>query len=367
MTRCLPSGIALGALFAVSLVTPAGAHGDHGGGGGTILLPGTTLVTMSYEVSYYRTISDERLLELSAAGINAHGMKEIAVPSLSVARGITRDLTLGMRVPFLANREIRETGEDPDNPEVVQRGGVYGFGDISFTGTYRVLHDDHAGIEASLILGFKAPTGRTGAVDKFGELFETEHQPGSGSWDGIFGAAASQKLGKATLSANVLYTLAGSGSQDTTLGDRLAYGATVSYRLWQSYGAWGAGSAMHLGGPSTRPEGMMNHGGPKGEHNHGGATSPQAGHVHDPAVPSGSGTALDVSLGINGLWWDKQTVAGVKDDNTGGNVVYITPGVRLTVDNWAGFVNVGVPIARELNGIQSEPRLQLSTGVSVQF
>jgi hypothetical protein len=72
-------------------------------------------------------------------------------------------------------------------------------------------------------------------------------------------------------------------------------------------------------------------------------------------------------LGLSGQWSDKQQVAGVRDDNTGGNIVYLTPGVKLTVDNWAGFVNVGVPIMRDFNGIQSEPRLQVTTGMSVRF
>ena len=157
--------------------------------------------------------------------------------------------------------------------------------------------------------------------------------------------------GFTTLSANALYAFAGDGSQETRLGDRLSYGMTASYRLWQSGDAHDHTDTMKLG---AKFDGMMHHGG--GDH----AAEP---------VPHGhsSARAFDVSLGLNGRWSDKQKVAGERDDNTGGNVVFLTPGVKLTVDQWAGFVNVGVPILRDFNGIQSEPRLQVTTGISFRF
>lgn len=364
-----PLSRAAGALAATAFAlapSMALAHGDHGGGGGIVLPPGTTLVTLSYDLARYQPISDDRLLELSAQGQNAHGIREIAVPALSVAYGLTRNLTLAVRVPYLADRSVNETGEDPDNPEVVHRGGVYGFGDMTFTGTYEVLHDHDSGLEASLTVGFKAPTGRKGAVDKLGELFETEHQPSSGSWDGVFGAAIAKHIGLLTLSANAVYGVAGPGSQDTTLGDRVSYGVGASYRLWQSSLGAASHGAMHLG---ARPDGIMRHGGPHTDdghdhaHDHGQEPS-HAGHLH--TSPPGT-IALDVSLGLNGQWWGKQTIAGQTDDNTGGHVLYVSPGARLTVDRWAGFINVGIPVAKDLYGVQSQPSWLLSTGVAVQF
>ena len=339
-----------GAFAAAHLAASAAfAHGDHGGGGGVVVPAGTTLVSLSYDVAHYTPVADDRLLELSAQGQHAHSVRQIAVPALAIAYGLTRDVTLGVRAPYLANKAIGETGEDSDNPDVVQRGGVYGFGDMSFTGTYRFLHDDRAGLEASLVVGFKAPTGRKDAVDRDGVLFETEQQPSSGSWDGLVGASLSRQIGALTLAANAFYAVAGPGSQDTTLGDRFNYGVAASWRLWQ--GSLAGSGAMHLG---------AHHGAPKGDaHDHG-----DDDHKH---APASNGTALDLSLGINGQWWGQQTTAGEQDANTGGHVVYVTPGLRVTVDRWAGFVNVGIPIARELNGIQSEPRWQLSTGVAVQF
>ena len=77
----------------------------------------------------------------------------------------------------------------------------------------------------------RLPTGATNRIDALGNLFETEFQPGSGSWDFLLGAAFTQRFGAWSFDANVLGVIAGRGAQDTNLGDRLQYNAAVSYRL----------------------------------------------------------------------------------------------------------------------------------------
>ncbi len=343
-TRAVALCAAVGILCLTSIQS-AYAHGDHGGGAdGSVLPQGITLVTLQYDMVSYKPLSDARLNDLATAGVEGvHAIRTIAVPSLALSYGLTKDLTITARLPYLANRDIRET--DIAGPGITERGGVYGFGDASAFATYRVLNDTAAGLDAAVILGLKAPTGRTNALDRDGVLFESEHQPGSGSWDPSIGAAASKQAGLWSFSANALYTRAGAGLQDTRLGDRASYGIGASYRLWTNGGSHD--HAMHLGGPF---DGMMRHGG-----------------VDHPPAQASSKVALDVSLGLNGQWSGAQTIAGERDGNTGGNVVFLSPGARLSVDNWSGFLSVGVPVARHLNGIQSEPRLQATTGIAVKF
>ena len=331
--------------------SPVLAHGDHGGGG-TVLPAGITLVTLDVDDVKYQPIPDARLTALAVQGVDGvHSLKSIVVPSISIGYGVTSDLTLGVRLPYLANREIRET--DTAGGSYVERGGVYGIGDTTITATYRFLHEASAGFDAAGIIGVKVPTGRNDAQDKFGAAFETEHQPGSGSWDGVFGLAVSKQVGVFGLSGNVLYGLAGDGDRATNLGDRFSYGVGVSYRVWT--GSLGGGSAMQLG--ADRPDGMMHHGGP---------------HAHDgdgdaPHGNRAATLAVDLTLGINGDWHDQQTIAGVRDGNTGGNIVTVSPGLRVSNERTTTSVTVGIPLATSLNGIQSEPDWRLAAGFGVKF
>jgi hypothetical protein len=347
--------------------TPTLAHGDSGGGGGVILPAGVTLVAVDYDVIKFNEISDARLTALALQGVEeVHSLKTIAVPALTLGYGLTRDLTVAVRLPYLDNEDIRET--DPAGGGVNARGGVSGFGDATFTGTFRFFHD--TGLEAALILGVKAPTGPTGRLDASGERFETEHQPGSGSWDGIVGGTVSREMDRLTLSANVLYQFSGQGTADTTLGDRLSYGITASYRVWSQGGHSDHDGASHLGGRFDGPlSGMMHHGGPhdddqddKTQHTRG-REPEHVSEFRDEHV----GAAVDLSLGLNGEWFGKVDTAGEINENTGGNVLFLTPGVKITIDHWAGYINAGIPVARDLNGIQSDPDWRLTTGVSVQF
>jgi Putative MetA-pathway of phenol degradation len=364
----------LTAVFAAGLglsaATPSAvAHGDSGGGGGVILPAGVTLVSTDYDVIKFNEISDARLRALALRGIaEVHSLKTISVPSLTIGYGLTNDLTFAVRLPYLHNQEIRET--DPASGGVNARGGVSGFGDASFTGTYRFYNDHNSGVEAALIFGIKAPTGPAGRHDLSGERFETEHQPGSGSWDGIIGGTVSRELDRLTLSANVLYQFSGNGTADTKLGDRLSYGVTASYRVWSSgvntehYGASYPG--RRFDGP---PSGMMHHGGPHeeddGAHTH---HTQRANHdVSHEHSQNQSGTAIDLSLGLNGEWAGKVDTAGDINQNTGGNILFLTPGVKITVDRWSAYINAGIPVVRELNGIQSDPDWRLMTGASVRF
>ena len=79
------------------------------------------------------------------------------------------------------------------------------------------------------------------------------------------------------------------------------------------------------------------------------------------------GLVIDAVLELNGEWQAKQDVAGETDPNSGGNVVFLSPGLRLASNNWSGFATVGIPIVNDLNGLQSEPTYRLFGGVLVGF
>jgi hypothetical protein len=335
------------ALLMTIVALPALAHGNQGGGGGTVLPAGITVVTAELEYAKFQPISDARLTALAQQGDGGvHAIKSIAVPALSIARGITDDLTLGIRLPYLANREIREA--DVDAGGVTPRGGVYGIGDTTLTATYRLLRESSAGFDAAAIGGVKLPTGRSDALDKQGVLFENEHQPGSGSCDGVFGLVLSKQIGAVNVSSNVLYGVAGDGDQSTNLGDRFGAGLALSYRL-SSFSS-GLARPAHLG--AAELPGMMHHG----------------RQSHEPEPVNLFGTmAVDLTLGLGGEWHDQQTISGLRDANTGGTVFFVSPGMRFITEQTAMSLTLGIPVATHLNGIQSEPDWRLATSFGVTF
>jgi hypothetical protein len=230
-------------------------------------------------------------------------------------------------------------------------GDSAGVGDLSVLAQYRFLKDRATASELAFLAGLRLPTGDTSVNSTAGEPFETEFQPGSGAWEGSFGLALTKRFGAWSFDTNVLYVLATEGVQETNLGNRFQYNAAVSYRL--AGGLVGPSGLMHSG---ALPEPMY-HGGPK-----------RHSHKHAAEEPAHArGPALDLVLEVNGEWHDRQRIDGVSDPNSGGNVVFLSPGLRLSYERWSGFVSVGVPIVNDLNGLQAEPEWRVLTGMAVNF
>ena len=361
--RCLGAALVFGSAFVAASASAhhPGGGGNTGGAGPIYTIPASTLeagqtsVGVMFEYVRMRTLGDQTLINASASGNEGvHDLKTVSSASAILAYGVTKDLTVSMRLPWVGRTGIREgDATDPLNPIVVDRGSTSGFSDVTFLGQYRFFNNLSTRTEAAVLFGVKAPTGVTNRVDKQGELFEAEFQPGSGAWSGLFGLAFTHRVGAWSFDSNVLYILTGTGTQDTNLGDRLLYNAALSYRLTGTTAAPQKGH-MHLGGPMPEP---MYHGGPKGS---------MKDHSHDePAARPGP--AVDLVLELNGEWHDKEVTAGVKDPNSGGNTIYLSPGVRVSVDKWSGYLSFGMAVANDLNGIQPEPSWRIVTGASLAF
>src|SRR5205085_6937456 len=86
----------------------------------------------------------------------------------------------------------------------------------------------------ALLGGIKAPTGSTHRRSDEGERLETEHQPGTGSWDPLFGASAATAAGPLRLTVSALYQLSTEGAQHTRLGDRLQGGVALSHHFGEA-------------------------------------------------------------------------------------------------------------------------------------
>lgn len=362
------------------LAVPAEAHHPGGGGntgsGGPIntisadtLSEGLIAASVRYEFIRLGQLSDAQLLAAAAQGTHAHSIRSIDSLSLSVAYGITNDLTIAVRAPGVRRSGISEPGEDmlsgghmggmsmndmsglmsPDG--INRRGNSAGFGDVTMLGQYRFHNSAQSGTSAAVLFGFKAPTGVTNRRDNLGELFQAEFQPGSGSWDGLIGAAFTKRSGRWSFDASGLYWLITTGTQNTNLGDRFLFGAAVSYRL---VGPTGSAKEIELHEYCMQPRNQMQ------EH-----CLYHANHDHSDMKRTPY--TLDLVLELNGEWHDKQRTAGIPDPNSGGTTVYLSPGIRVGFDRFSSFLSVGVPIVNQHNGIQSKPDYRILTGIGARL
>jgi hypothetical protein len=338
--------LALSAGASALLAYPAFAHHPSGASSAsdsgpistisaTPLDKGQTVAGIVVEAISLDPLAPEQL----AGHPHPHSLESIFATSLVLAHGITDDLTLSLRLPFVRRTDILDAHEGP-------LGDAAGVGDLSVLGQYRFYNDRASRTEAALLFGASLPTGDTGVISAAGAPFEAEFQPGSGALSGLLGAAFTKRYGAWSFDTNMLYQFTGDGVQDTNLGDRFLYNAAISYRITNFAGHSGR---SYLGLPEP-----MYHGGPKAKRHH---------HHEQPASPAGP--ALDLVLELNGEWHDRQT--GEEGFHSGGNTVYLSPGLRLSTQKWTGFVSVGIPVVSDLNGIQPEPEWRLLTGVAFSF
>lgn len=337
---------AVGLFVAVALFPGGYALGDHATGGfgqgraGPIVtvsastLPrGEWSLGLRAEYVKFDPIADQRLEQLAAEGTETHSLRSLLSTFVGTAYGVTDDLTFSANIPYAVRRDIRAGHLEDGTPEVHAEGDSKGIGDATLLAQYRFLNRPGPALEAAVLAGVKIPTGSTSERTSGGARFETDHQPGSGSWDPLAGIALTKGLDPWSFDISLLCILATEGSQDSDLGDVLHGNASVSYRL---------GSADEPG------------------HSH-----PEAAEAHAPHPPR---LAWDLILEANAEWQAKQKIAGVRDGNSGGSVLYLSPGVRVTAyDRCSAYLSVGIPVREDRNGIQHEVDHRVIAGVDLSF
>jgi hypothetical protein len=309
----------------------AGVQGRQSGAIKTIspatLQAGQWVGGLSFDYSESDTISDEELIALADSGVEGvHSVDSVSTLSVNLAYGITDNFTLNLQLPYFNRNTVREGhfDENEGEAEVERLGDSKGIGDLTLLGQYRFFNSNES--LAALLVGVKLPTGETKRISDEGERFETEFQPGAGSVAPLFGIAAKQSWGPSSVTGSLLYTIATEGAQDTDLGDQFDYSLAYAYRV----------------------KGIVNN-------------------DESLSIDSGSGTAIDLVLELNGTWRDQEEVDGETDPNSGVNVVYISPGVSVIgAQGWYASLSVGVPIIKNIRGAQDDPdgRVFVSLGKS---
>jgi len=332
--------------FALALSTAdAWAHCPAFGGGIGIAGPiaglsaatlpeGKGVLGARAEYTRFDPLAAEESSRIVMAGQTGHSLKSQVVYSLGGAYGIGDDLTVGVSLPYLQRDGITAVHFDRDLGMSMQHdiGASNGLGDLTLYGQYRVVRKLYEGIDLSLIAGLKTPTGVTGNTSN-NQRIETEHQPGSGSWDPIVGIALSKRIERLSLHASGLYTITTQGAQSADLGNRAQGSVAAAYRFG-------------------------------GKENYG-----ECDAIYEYFYPESRDRWLgDLVLELNGQWQDKMRVKGIIDASTGGTVLYLSPGARVSFDGrYSASISVGIPVYQQLHGNQSEVDYRTVTGLAVAF
>lgn len=270
---------------------------------------------------------------------HVHSTDELINPALVGAYGITDDLTIGLKFPWVMRTNVRGPLHG-DGHEITTHdmGDINGISDVTVWGEYRFFHTADNLTNVAALFAVKTPTGRTdrvGRVDPHGEreLLDTHLQPGSGSWDGSLGLAFTKAFDAFSFDTSVLYTWVTKGDQNTDLGDSFVYNFALS---------WSPGSAQAAG-----------------------------------LQASSNINPWTFIMEFNGEWRDKETrrswggetyPGAWRDPDSGGHTLYFSPGVRYAGGpNWNIGLSFGAPIVADMNGYQVEPDYRIINRINVTF
>ncbi len=241
--------------------------------------------------------------------------------------GITPEFMMMAVVPY----KMGNTSGEADvtaTPAVLDSsmaGKASGLGDVALIGRYTFLKSetpDTTTVMAGLA-GVKFATGRTDAKTDDGMSYLDSHmQPGTGSTDYLLGLSYSHSLQRLSFSANMLGTITTEGTFGTTkheFGNALNYDVSGKYRIV-------------------------------------------------PAAFSPTAPQLFAALGINGEVRQREKEDGVAVPDSGGNTVYLSPGLQLVMaPHWIVEASYQHAIYHNLNGTQLGETYKAVTGVTYLF
>jgi hypothetical protein len=304
------------------LATPLLAnHGPGTSGGGSSTASGETLKAGGFDLSLRTDLTSYESLTRADAAERAiehgsfDGLDRTFVESLSLAYGVTDDFQIGAQIGWYSGDNFVSAESDGMGGATVATADPSGLTDLWLSGKLRVMHGPHGHL--AVIAGVKLPTGRDDVELSNGEKLEASSQPGSGAVDLQAGLAYSKFLtSRTTVDASGIYTFRGE-QDDFRVGDRFDLGCALAYRLTEDireYPNW------------------------------------------------------SVSGELLGVWLGEDEDHGVRNGNSGGTTVYVSPGVRGRIDpHLAWSLAPAIPVYQDLDGDQPETRAKLTFTLSFAF
>ncbi len=232
---------------------------------------------------------------------------------IAVVYGLRARLSLVAVLPIV-HKQLSSLGEAAQ-PLTAGAGGL---GDALFLTKWRFYKRDQplGTFQLATELGVKAPTGAHDLEDTDGRPLPPALQRGSGSWDPM---------------ANLIMTYVPAAGRG-----RWVFTGDIGVRLTTESNAVEVGNQVGY-------DGMVKY------------------RVH-PVRHPGRDTFL--LLEINGRWQDRARVGGGLTSDSGGHVVYLSPGIQFLVRrNLILEGGVQVPVMHDLNGTQLAPSPRVLAGV----
>jgi hypothetical protein len=205
--------------------------------------------------------SAEETHTLHHAGHEAHLKTSEDIHTYTIGRRFADRWSVSVALPYVIHRS-KEIHSHTNLGASVESKGL---GDVKLIGEYDLFKNDQSTF--SVLGGVELPTGDRKELNEFGSQFETELQPGNGSYDFLLGAAAHTMKDNWEYSFNGAYVRRNKGTGDYQLGDSFSTGVAVD-RIIMLNNKW-----------SLRPGGQINYQYMNPERNAGGTVLDSGGHV----------------------------------------------------------------------------------------
>ena len=295
-------------------------HGPGTSGGGASTQSGETLKPGKFSIDLrtdYTEFENLSAAQIEAKAARAGGfdlLDRSFLSTVGVSYGIVEDFQVGLTLGYYHAVNAREAESDGVDTEILTF-DPDGLTDLWLTGKYRFYRGPIGSL--AVFGGAKFPTGKFDVKNSAGERVEPSATAGSGSYDGMGGAAYSRFLtSRITLDASGQYTFR-TEADDFRLGDRVDAGLALAYRFTEDiqkfpqFGMFGEANFRHL---------------------------------------------------------FKSEEDGEDDPNTGGSALFLTPGIRAGFTRNISFtVSAPLPVWQDLNGTQLKTSYKVNGALTFTF
>lgn len=323
--KTLTQHLSITAALGVALATATTAHADHGpgtsGGGastqsGETLKPGKFAIELRTDYTEFENLSSSQIERKAAKAGGFDLLDRSFLSTIGVSYGVVENFQVGLTIGYYNAVKAREAEFDSGSGETeIVTFDPDGLTDLWLTAKYRFYRGPLGSL--AVLGGVKFPTGKFDVKNSEGERVEPSATAGSGSYDGMLGLAYSRFLtARLTFDASAQYTLR-TEDDDFKLGNRIDAGMAFAYRFTEDIEKYPQVSAF-------------------------------------------------AEANVRHLL--KSEEDGERDPNTGGTVLFLTPGVRVAFTKNLSFtVSSPLPVLQDLNGTQLKTRYKVNGGLTLSF